>query len=513
MLKIHEFKEENGFAPLCKVYLNGRPAAPTFARVSAVPHNEWWRGRQRAPKDTETAPFVSFESDEPVEVRVISDKLKTAAEVIVRPQSKGVSVTRGDGEAVFSLSRHGAYTFEIDGFHEALHLFYNPERDYLSEETRSGRKILHYAAGVYEIGAVEIGSHTSVVLDAGAIVYGSFTAIGAEDIRICGYGMIDGGRETRTDDTLLLPTAMKPAGNSGAELVYTDEDLTNESVLREKMRDMRVLNGCIRFYSCRDFSVEGVILRDCATFCLIPAASENFVIDNVKTIGMWRYNSDGIDLFNCAHAVIKNCFLRNFDDCMVIKGIVGWEKRNNEDILVENCVVWCDWGSALEIGAETNAPAYRNITFRNCDIIHGQAAVMRIHHHNAAKIENILYDGICAEFTKHQLPGKIIEDGKAYDGQENTGHPELIVLVIVADGKYGKEKRRGTIENVRIRNTRVFADGEVKMPISAFLGADEAHKVKNATVENVYLNGALVPDYDAAIRRMKYTENIRYKVT
>lgn len=68
----------------------------------------------------------------------------------------------------------------------------------------------------------------------------------------------------------------------------------------------------------------------------------------------------------------------------------------NENILVERCVIWCDWGRALEIGAETNAPEYRNIIFRDCDIIHGSSVMMDIQHHNRAEIHHIL------SFPQHQ---------------------------------------------------------------------------------------------------------------
>ncbi|MBO4262749.1 MAG: hypothetical protein J5903_03080, partial [Clostridia bacterium] len=229
--------------------------------------------------------------------------------------------------------------------------------------------------------------------------------------------------------------------------------------------------------------------------------------------GMWRYNSDGIDLFNCRNAVIKNSFLRNFDDCMVIKGIVGWDKNNNENILVENLVIWCDWGSALEVGAETNAPEYNNIIFRNCDVIHGQSAIMRLHHHNRAHIKNVIYDGINAEYTKYQLPGKLIEEGKEYDGKENEGHPGLIVFIIVNDGLYGKEKLPGTIEGVKVINTRVYKDGEVPDPYSVFYGADEEHKVKDVLVKNVYINGEKSKDYGKNFQDMRFTENIKYEIS
>ena len=118
-----------------------------------------------------------------------------------------MEITKNGNEAIFTLSRHGAYTFEVDGFNEALHIFYNPERDFVAEEEKSGREVIKYKAGIHETGNVEIPSHTSVMIDAGAVVYRSFTAIGAEDVRICGYGIVDGSKESRYDDTFIIPAS------------------------------------------------------------------------------------------------------------------------------------------------------------------------------------------------------------------------------------------------------------------------------------------------------------------
>lgn len=512
MLKTDEFSEDKNANDWGEVFLNGKRASLCFARVSAIPYNMAWQGKQRDLNDTEEAPFLSFSSDGEVTVSVRSERIKPHSEIVIRPQSKGVRAIP-DGEGVrFTLKKHGAYTFEVDGFHNALHLFFNPERDFASEEPLgNGRKILRYASGTHQIGNVELGSDTTVILDSGAVVYGSFTAINAENIRVCGYGIIDGSKEIRRDDTLMFPISIDPSkGFPLAEREYTDEDLTNEGVLRQKLTETKPIHGCIRFYNCKNFSVEGVILRDSASFGLIAAACENFVIDNVKTIGMWRYNSDGIDLFNSRDAVVRNAFLRNFDDCMVIKGIVGWDKRINENILVENCVVWCDWGSALEIGAETNADSYRHITFRNCDVIHASGVVMRIHHHNRAKISDVVYENINGEFTKHQLRPEIIKEGETYQRTPNIYQPHLIELRIINDGWFNNKKDPGTIDGVVVKNTKVFKDDEVGIPQSEIYGCDEEHQVKNVLIETVSVNGEKIADYDRYFTGMQYTGNVKY---
>ena len=44
-------------------------------------------------------------------------------------------------------------------------------------------------------------------------------------------------------------------------------------------------------------------------------------IANVKLVGLWRYNADGIDVCNSQDVVVSDCFVRAFDDALVIKGL------------------------------------------------------------------------------------------------------------------------------------------------------------------------------------------------
>ncbi len=236
--------------------------------------------------------------------------------------------------------------------------------------------------------------------------------------------------------------------------------------------------------------MEGVTLRDASTFALIPANCDGVLIDNIKTIGMWRYNADGIDLFNCRNTVIRGCFLRDFDDCIVLKGIAGWDEWDMENILVENCVTWCDWGRNLEIGAETNAPAYHDIVFRDCDCIHGSTVFCDIQHHNRAEIYGVTFEDIRCEYTKHQLPDTYQHDMNApFVPATPVRHPFLLAAPMFHMGLFAKDGLHGCIHDITFRNIRILTDGDVPKPAVWFVGLDGEHAVKGITVDGVFRDG------------------------
>ena len=162
------------------------------ARVSAMPYNTMWPGCQRPVEQTEPVPVVSAVAPGALDFEVALPR--DFKEALVRPLSRKIKVAREGGVCRFTLPGAGAYTFEADGFHGALHIFINPEVDY----TLHG-KVLHFGAGSHDLGALEIGSDTTVVIDAGAVLFGSITAVCAENVSVVGCGVIDGSREERGD--------------------------------------------------------------------------------------------------------------------------------------------------------------------------------------------------------------------------------------------------------------------------------------------------------------------------
>lgn len=82
---------------------------------------------------------------------------------------------------------------------------------------------------------------------------------------------------------------------------------------------------------------------------------------------------------------IRDCFVRNHDDSIVVK--TPAPDAPAEEIEVEGCTVWSDWGYALGVTYETRSPV-RNVSFRGNDIIYSRHWALGIHLSDGALVEN-----------------------------------------------------------------------------------------------------------------------------
>ena len=462
------------------LYLNGRPCPIRYCRDSAVPFNRVWPGKQRSRSQTELAGFANFSADEPLTVELETEI--PLEHTVIRPLSAGISPKiTGENRISFEIVKPGQYVIEAGTMHKTVYLFWDPVG-----ETPEKREIQRYfGPGIHVPGLIRLRSGDSVYIDPAAVVYGNLYGENVHDVRIFGGGVIHGGAEERV-------------------LASGKENYTKSA---------------IKFYHSSGIRIDGVIIQDAACWTASFFDCSDIRINNVKIIGQWRYNTDGIDFVNTDNVGVTNSFVRSFDDGLVLKGAddhdfktVSWTKGHSvRNIEVRHCIFWCGWGRTLEVGIETAAPEFSDILFEDCDLIHNSAVCMDLQNGNYADMHDIVFRDIRVEYQAETLPEIYQErEEMVYDPQGKMGVP---ILFLADNHRYQPDKVFGSVHDVLLEHIAVFAEPGVpeKLPFRIANLSPES-RFANFTVRDLTINGRRVfgPD-DVECLISGHVENVRWE--
>ena len=362
------------------VKLNGKELELNKVTVSAMPFNRVFRGKQRSLDQTEEAYFVTADIQDSAVLEISTAEGFDDYEI--RPLAFDLSDKRVGNTVTLKVDRPMQFTFEPDGFHNALHVFINPpcQKPY--------GDVIYYGKGVHTAGLIWLESGQTLYLEEGARVYGVIYAKDARDIKIMGRGIIDSSPYRRGDDL----------AEDGREIY---NDLIKHGIETEPAESRFVCSNMV-LHNCKNVYVEGITLQDSMFWSLIVRNHcENVVIDNIKIVGQWRYNSDGIDICASKNVTVKNSFVRSFDDCFVARApfLLG-ETEDVENVVVKNCVFWCDWGKSLEIWCGDKPCTIKNITLEDIYLIrlcHNAVNITTWYGSERSFVENVVYRNMYIE--------------------------------------------------------------------------------------------------------------------
>jgi len=434
-----------------EILVDGKPVFVYQARVSRLPVNQIWPGYQRPLNQTEIASFAYFDLN--VKTAIIINSTQEIKTLDIRPKEYGIEPTVEGKTIKFTVNKPCQFVVEVNGTHQALHIFANPIETV--DIDKADPKVHFYGPGVHEAGIIKLNSDETVYIAGGAIVYGVIASENTRNIKILGRGILDASKIER----------------GGAP-------------------------NMISLKSVRNAFISGIILRDPHEWTVVPSNCDSITIDNIKLIGLWRYNSDGIDLVNSKNITIRNSFIRSFDDNIVIKGLKqAYNEQNSivENIKVDSCVLWNDWGRALELGAEIVTDTMKNITFSNCYIPHFTTVALDIQNCDKGYVKNVRFENISIEDPLQDS----IRVGKSPIVRKAWG--KIIVLGIYGTF-YSSDTLRGHISNIYYKNIRYNRTYPEKPDLFGF---DSVTIEKNVNFKN----------YDIFIRDNMYFGDIRVNCT
>lgn len=485
-----------------EIYINGMRVDTNVARVSAVPFNRRWPGHQRDISQTELVQFVSGEAEGPVSYEIRPKAPYDVSKLKIRPYSLGiVPETYEDGTIRFTLEKPAYFTVEPYGRQRALHFFIDPIRKYTVNEDAD---VIYFGAGEHDAGVIELHSGQTLFIDEGAVVYASIEATDAKNISIIGRGILDNSRNKEV-------------------ILYEANVKSNTTAVPNARRRHTVL---LKY--CDNVLIDGITIRDSLVYNIRPICCTGIDIRNVKIIGCWRYNSDGIDMHNCERVRISDCFIRTYDDSICVKGFDFFQSKDPEktlneimyhggrvyhtfrDTVIEKCVIWNDWGKALEIGAETMAEQICDIHFRDCDLIHLTTAAIDCMNVDYADVHDITYRNIRIE-ADDGVGAKVLQtsDDEVYVNPDPDYLPSAVIIEVEQHHEYTTFKGKcGRNRNILIEDI----DYVGKKPIFTFKGYDGEHLTEGVTIKSFRVNGEyLRSKEDAVWEENEYTSDIVLK--
>ena len=386
--------------------------------------------------------FASFDMKKgPVKISVSVSEPIASAKIL--PTSFGIIPTIKDKTLTFEVDKPQHITVEINGDHiRSLHLFVNPEETDIPDP--NDPNVIYFGPGIHEITTVSVGDNQTVYIAGGAIVRGVLS----EDEK----------------------TGHRPASFMlrGKNITFRgrgifDQGLVPRTIARQTMSV--TVDG---------FKMEGITLCNSSQWTVSLRDCNNVHINNIKLFGH-RANSDGIDINSSVDVLVENCFLRTWDDLIVVKTLKN-SGQDAERIHVRKCVLYNEIAHALSIGAELTRRV-EDVGFEDCDIIgdHGREWTLRIYHTDKALIKNVRFENIRIE--------------------ESVKFASLWINTDV----WTTDAERGRIENVIFKDITVNNSGYPLHREFEFLGFDADHAINNVLIDNVVINGRKVVQEDIVI--------------
>jgi hypothetical protein len=428
-----------------------------YPRISPAAENFSFKasGEKVFVYNTSAGPFAAFSCEGEVKLEI--ELPEAYRNVTVSPARHGI-VPVIDGKKIsFSIPGPILLAVMVDGLPE-LYIYANPLEN--NKPDPNNPLVKYFKAGqVYEIGQMRLQDNETLYVEGGAIVRGSVIATNAENVRIAGYGVLDGS-------------------------YYIPPD-RSRSIIYE---------------GCRNSVIENIIMIEPSSWMIVLGRSEHITVRDVKQLGSIS-TSDGVDIVGSRHIRVEDSFLRNGDDCIAIKSFdMGrYERavsmdltRDVEDVEVRGCIMLVFLGGkAFEIGHELTTNSINNIRFIDCDVLgaHGHSSIFGISNADGAVVSNVLYENIRVEHFYSKL-----------------------IDIRVIESRFGRDERRGQIRNVTFRNIDVTVSRyNPGYSISLIGGLDENHTVENVLFENFRLNGVKVTNADQLDLFIKRAKGVEFR--
>lgn len=420
-----------------KVLVNGQDC---YVYETMVNNTHTWKTDYYP--NLERTPITYFDFEGMVEITVCVEDIDIEA-VNIRPLSYNIEpeIDVKNHTVKFRVNKPDTYTVEFNNStHRALHIFANEIEE--NAPSPDDENILYIGPGEWNIDSIVLQEGQTLYIAGGAVVHSTVNANVVKNVKVMGRGILDGSQYRGW-----------------------------------KGRSAKVP---LVFNNCNNFTVEGIIELNANAWSFQAYDCIGGKVDGLKMISP-RPNGDGISIQSSKSITVENCFLRTWDDTVVVKNY----DVNSTNIRFKNLQLWTDLAQSMEIGYETNKGSKENsiiddVTFENITVLHNfHKPIISIHNADNATVQNISYKNI------------VVEDASVGQGD---GTQYLIDIQVLQNNGWSTTPDRGQVKNVTIDGLTVLYGNEI-LP-SQIKGHNEEHIVDGVSIKNLKIKGKDVKSFD-----------------
>ncbi len=421
-----------------KVSVNGYDC---YVYDTNVNHNRVWFGDYLPPQSRTPITYFDFEGIARIVVTVPDMALDS---VKISPVSYGIEpvIDQVNHTVSFTVTQPDNYTLTFNASpSRALHIFANPLE--LNAPKAGDENVVYIGPGEWNIDAIMLEDNQTLYLAGGAVVHGIIQSNYGMNIKVMGRGILDGSTFT---------------GWQGKNALVP-----------------------LKFDFCDKVTIEDIIVLNPNAWVCSANTSSNGTIDGLRIISS-RPNGDGITLQSCQNYLVQNCFVRSWDDSLVIKNYTG----DSKNITFRNNQLWTDLAQSMEIGYETNKGKKENarisgISFENITVLNNfHKPVISVHNADDALITDVVFQNI------------IVENAQMGSG-DGDEIPYLIDFNIAQSSNWSSTKERGQIRKVTIDGVKVLSG---RFNPSRIHGFDASHTVEDITIRNLEILGERITSFE-----------------
>lgn len=330
-------------------------------------------------------------------------------------------------------------------------------------DENEGMEVIRFEPGFYDESDPRIGSDRTITLDSNTILYLEPGAVISAMVRVNGANNV--------------------AIIGGGEVTGQFFSRTEQIVPFDSTKSSHVL-------------ISGISFIDPAAWTVNLYFTNDSTIEDVHIFSS-RANGDGITLQSCNRIEVRNCFVRGFDDNLVVKNYsypYGNPDRSthgsSSEISFRDCYLWTDLAQSMEIGYETAGKEIKDILFSGITVYHAfHKPVISIHNANYADVHDIAWENITVED---------LSTGKG-DAQGNNALIEFKCLYSSnwSDNPAGGGTEIGNIHAVKVENVLVKrkANGNPgSIVIAGYVDTRAAYRGNVSTVQDVKISDVKVVD-------------------